>query len=72
LGLRMDGVRSLTGGAFVLQNVEVDVIERWVACSPSPQGSSSTKSAGVEDCLEMVKTLPSLEVVPRGFLKCDR
>jgi hypothetical protein len=36
------------------------------------RGTSSTKSAGAEDHREMVKTLPSLEVVPRGFLKCDR
>jgi hypothetical protein len=35
------------------------------------RGASSTKSAGVEDYREMVKTLPSLEMVPRGFLKCD-
>jgi hypothetical protein len=35
------------------------------------QGTSSTKSAGVKDHREMVKTLPSLEVVPQGFLKCD-
>jgi hypothetical protein len=34
--------------------------------------TSSIKSAGVEDHREMVKTLPSLEVVPRGVLKCDR
>jgi hypothetical protein len=36
------------------------------------RGTSLTKSAGAEDHREMVKTLPSLEVVPRGFLKCDR
>jgi hypothetical protein len=35
------------------------------------RGTSSTKSAGAEDNREMVKTLPSLEVVLRGFLKCD-
>jgi hypothetical protein len=33
--------------------------------------ASSTKSAGAEDYRVMVKTLPSLEMVPRGFLKCD-
>jgi hypothetical protein len=31
------------------------------------QGASSTKSTGAEDHCEMVKTLPSLEVAPRGF-----
>jgi hypothetical protein len=31
------------------------------------RGTSSTKSAGVEDHREMVMTLSSLEVVPRGF-----
>jgi hypothetical protein len=36
------------------------------------RGASSTKSAGAEDCRKMVKTLSSLEMVPRGFLKCDR
>jgi hypothetical protein len=36
------------------------------------RGTNFTKSAGAEDHREMVKTLPSLEVVPRGFLKCDR
>jgi hypothetical protein len=36
------------------------------------RGTSSTKSAGAEDHREMVKTLPSLEVVSRRFLKCDR
>jgi hypothetical protein len=36
------------------------------------RGANLTKSVGVEDHFEMVKTLPSLEVVPRGFLKCDR
>jgi hypothetical protein len=35
------------------------------------RGASSTKSAGAEDYREMVKTLPSFEMVPRGFLKCD-
>ena len=35
------------------------------------RGASSTKLAGVEDHREMVKTLPSLEVVSRFFLKCD-
>ena len=36
------------------------------------RGTSSIKSVGAEDHHEMVKMLPSLEVVPRGFLKCDR
>jgi hypothetical protein len=36
------------------------------------RGTSSTKSAGSEDCRKMVKTLPSLEMVPLGFLKCHR
>jgi hypothetical protein len=36
------------------------------------RGANSTKSAGAEDQREMVKTLPSLEVVLRGLLKCDR
>jgi hypothetical protein len=36
------------------------------------RGASLTKSTGAEDYREMVKTLPSLEVVPREFLKCDR
>jgi hypothetical protein len=36
------------------------------------RGTSSTKSASVEDYRKMVKTLPSLEMVPRGYLKCDR
>jgi hypothetical protein len=31
------------------------------------RGASSTKSAGDEHYREMVKTLPSLDVVPRGF-----
>jgi hypothetical protein len=31
------------------------------------RGTSSTKSAGAEDRREMVKTLPSLEVVSRVF-----
>jgi hypothetical protein len=35
--LRMDDVRSLTNGAFVLRNVEVDFVEQRVACSRSPQ-----------------------------------
>jgi hypothetical protein len=35
------------------------------------RGTSSTKSSGAEDCRKMVKTPPSLEMVPRGFLKCD-
>jgi hypothetical protein len=35
------------------------------------RGTNSTKSAGAEDHSEMVKTLPSLEVVPRGVLICD-
>ena len=35
------------------------------------RGTNSTKSAGAEDYRVMVKTLPSLEMVPRGFLKCD-
>ena len=35
------------------------------------RGTSSTKSAGADGHREMVKTLPSLEVVPWGFLKCD-
>jgi hypothetical protein len=34
--------------------------------------TSLTKSAGAEDHRKMVKTFPSLEVVLRGFLKCDR
>jgi hypothetical protein len=38
----------------------------------SLRGTSLTNSAGVEDRRKMVKALPSLEVVPRGFLKCDR
>jgi hypothetical protein len=40
------------------------VLQFWVL-------HSSTKSAEAEDCRKMVKTLPTLEVVPRGFLKCD-
>jgi hypothetical protein len=36
------------------------------------RGTSLTKSAGAEDHREMVKTLPSLEAVPQGFLKSDR
>jgi hypothetical protein len=36
------------------------------------QGTSSTKLGGAEDCCGMVMTLPSLELVPRGLLKCDR
>jgi hypothetical protein len=32
------------------------------------RGASSTKSPSAEDHREMVKTLPSLEVIPRGFL----
>jgi hypothetical protein len=33
------------------------------------RGTSSTKSAGAEDHRKMVKMLPSLEVVPRGFFE---
>ena len=33
------------------------------------QGASSTKSAGAVDCREMVKTLPSLEMVPWGVFE---
>jgi hypothetical protein len=33
------------------------------------RGASSTKSAGAEDHREMVKTLPSLEVVSRFFFE---
>jgi hypothetical protein len=33
------------------------------------RGTSSTISVGVEDCREMVKTLPSLEMVPRVFFE---
>jgi hypothetical protein len=36
------------------------------------RGTSSTKSVGAEDHRKKVKTLPSLEVVLRGFFKCDR
>jgi hypothetical protein len=36
------------------------------------RGTNLTKSSGAEDCSKMVKMLPSLEMVPRGFLKCDR
>jgi hypothetical protein len=61
---------------FGTQNVDVEVDERGVgvfAFAPtfSLRGASLTKSAGAEDCSEMVKTLPSLEMVRRGFLKCD-
>jgi hypothetical protein len=33
------------------------------------RGTSSTKSAGAEDCRKMVKTLPSLEMVLRGVFE---
>jgi hypothetical protein len=36
------------------------------------RGTSSTKSASAKVCRKMAKMLPSLEVVPRCFLKCDR
>jgi hypothetical protein len=60
------------GVAFGLRNADVGVDERGVcvvAFTPtfSLRGASSTKSAGAEDCCEMVKTLPSLEMVLRGF-----
>jgi hypothetical protein len=65
------------GAAFGLWNVDVGVDERGVgvvafALTFALRGASSTKSAGVKDCREMMKTLPSLEMVSRGFLKCDR
>jgi hypothetical protein len=76
----MDGVRSLSGEACrsCLRSVQSRGRCRRAkgsvfAFAPtfSLRGTSSTKSAGAEDYREMVKTLPSLKVVPRGFLKCD-
>jgi hypothetical protein len=60
--------------AFDLWNVDVEILERgggMFAFTPTfaLRGASSTKSAGAEDCREMVRTLPSLEMVPRGFFE---
>ena len=68
---------ELAGTTFDPWNVDVEIFERGggvFAFAPTftPRGASSTKSAGAVDCREMVKTLPSLEMVPWGFLKCDR
>jgi hypothetical protein len=80
-GLRMDGVRSLYGRACRsdLRSVQFQGRCRRAkggmfafTTTFSLRGASSTKSAGAKDYREIVKTLPSLEVVPRGFLKCDR
>jgi hypothetical protein len=62
--------------AFDLWTVDVESCERRggvFAFAPTfaLRRASSTKSADAEDYRKMVKTLPSLEMVPRGFLKCD-
>jgi hypothetical protein len=62
------------GVAFGLWNVDVEFDERGggvFAFAPTfaLRGASSTKSAGVEDCHEIVKTLPSLEMIPQGFFE---
>jgi hypothetical protein len=45
-------------------------VERRVVCSPSPQHLPSEGPVRLSQLV--LKTLPSLKVVPRGFLKCDR
>jgi hypothetical protein len=57
---------------FNLWTVDVEILERGggvfiFAPIFAIRGASLTKSTGVEDYREMVKTLPSLEMVPRVF-----